>query len=140
VSDNSRLAVFGSVDGLTMFLGLTAGLIVSRQGEAAIWHSALGGSAGELIGMTSGQWLSDRAAGWKAAVACGVAGAAACGLPAVPFLLASGTAARLGALACAVAVAGVISWLRPERGIAAIALTYGILAAAGILSGLTGLI
>lgn len=139
-ADGTRLAIFGGVDGLTMFLGLTAGLVVSRHDSSAIWHAALGGAAGELIGMTSGQWLSDRASGWRVAMACGAAGAAACAVPAIPFLVMSGTAARIAALVIAAAVAGVISWLRPERGPAAVAITYGILIAAGLLSGLTGLI
>ena len=138
--DAGRLAVFGGVDGLTMFLGLTVGLVVSRQGSAAVWHAALGASAGELIGMTSGQWLSDKASGFKVALACGAAGAAACAVPAIPFLVSGGIPARISALIIAAVVAGVISWLRPERGVAAVAITYGILAGAGVLSGLTGLI
>jgi hypothetical protein len=136
----SRLAIFGGVDGLTMFLGLTVGLVVARQGSAAVWHAAFGGGAGELIGMTSGQWLSDRASGWRVALLCGVAGAIACAVPGIPFLVASGMAARVAALVIAAVIAGVISWLRPERGAAAVSLTYGILVAAGVLSGLTGLI
>ncbi len=135
-----RLAVFGSVDGLTMFLGLTAGLVVSRQGSSAVWHAALGGAAGELIGMSSGQWLSDRESGVRAALACGAAGAAACAAPAVPFLVATGGAAKIAALAVAAVVAGVIARARPEHGWAAVASTYGVLAAAGAVSGLTGLI
>ncbi len=135
-----RLAIFGGVDGLTMFLGLTAGLVVSGQGGAAVWHAALGGAAGELIGMSSGQWLSDRESGIRAALACGAAGAAACGAPAVPFLVTTGGAAKAAALVIAAAVAGVIAAARPERGWAAVASTYGVLAAAGALSGLTGLI
>lgn len=136
----SRLAVFGSVDGLTMFLGLALGLIVSRQSASAVWHAALGGAAGELIGMTSGQWLSDRASGFPAALACGAAGGVACILPAIPFLVLPGDRARLAALGIAVVVAGVIARARPERGWQAVLDTYGILAGAGVLSGLTGLI
>lgn len=136
----SRLAVFGSVDGLTMFLGLALGLIVSRQGASAVWHAALGGAAGELVGMTSGQWLSDRASGFRVALGCGLAGAVACILPAWPVLVLPQAAGRLTALGIAAVVAGVISWVRPEHGRAAILDTYGILIGAGLLSGLTGLL
>lgn len=136
----ARLAVFGGVDGLTMFLGLTLGLIVSRQSASAVWHAALGGAAGELIGMTSGQWLSDRTSGLPAALACGIAGAAACIAPAWPFLILASGPARLAALVIAAVVAGLIARARPEHGWAAIADTYGILIGAGLLSGLTGLI
>jgi hypothetical protein len=135
-----QLAVFGAVDGLTMFLGLTLGLIVSRQSPGAVWHAALGGAAGELVGMTAGQHLSDPVSGWFAALACGVAGGMACVLPAFPYLILTGTTAFGMALGIAAVVAGVIAWLRPERGLAAVARTFGILAAAGALSGLTGLI
>ena len=134
-----RLAVFGGVDGLTMFLGLTLGLVVSRQDSSAVWHAALGGAAGELVGMTTGQHLSDPESGWPVALACGLAGAVACLSPAWPFLIWHRTAALGASLALAAVVAGMIAWLRPERGLAAIVRTYGILIAAGVLSGLTGL-
>jgi len=134
-----QLAVFGGVDGLTMFLGLVAGLVIAHQGNTAVWHAALGGAAGELVGMTAGQHLSDPNSGWLPALACGAAGALACVLPGLPFLAAHGSAAVAAALVIAAAVAAVIAWLRPEHGLIAIARTYGILAAAGVLSGLTGL-
>jgi hypothetical protein len=136
----SRLAVFGSVDGLTLFLGLTIGLIVARQGHQAIWHAALGGAAGELVGMTAGQHLSDPDSGWRVAIACGAASGLACVLPAFPYLALTGTVALGAGLGIAAGVAAVITWLRPERGISAIVRTYGILIAAGLLSGLSGLI
>lgn len=135
-----RLAVFGSVDGLTMFLGLALGLIVSRQSSPAVWHAALGGAAGELIGMTSGQWLSDRASGLPVALACGIAGGTACALPAIPFLVLPQGSARLAALGTAAVVAGVIARARPEHGWRAVLDTYGILLTAGTVSGLTGLL
>lgn len=131
--------MFGSIDGLVMFLGLTLGLIVSRQDSSAVWHAALGGSAGELAGMTAGQRISAPQDGWGSAVACGASGAAACLAPAVPFLFLARVPALCVALAAACAVAGVIARLRPEHGAAAVLRTYGVLAAAGALSGLTGL-
>jgi hypothetical protein len=135
-----RLSIFGGVDGLTMFLGLAVGLIVARQSSAAVWHAALGGAGGELVGMASGQWLSDRASGFRVALLCGIAGGIACALPAVPFFFTSGAAAKTAAIVIAALIAAGISWARPEKGFQAVALTYGILIGAGLLSGLTGLI
>lgn len=136
-----RAALFGSIDGLTMFLGLVLGLVVSAQSATAAWHAALGGAAGELIGMTAGQHESDPAAGLPAALACGAAGAVACAAPGIPFALTSSRGLALTAAAViAVMVAAGVAWLRPERGLSAVARTYGVLAAAGALSGLTGLI
>lgn len=136
----SRLAIFGSVDGLTMFLGLALGLIVSSQTASAVWHAALGGAAGELVGMTSGQWLSDRASGFRIALGCGLAGAVACILPGIPYLFLTSPAALGSALLIAWGEAGVIAWVRPEHGLTAVLDTYGILIGAGLLSGLTGLL
>lgn len=139
-NDISRLAVFGGIDGLVMFLGLTLGLIVAHQDSSAVWHAALGGAGGELVGMTSGQHLSDPGAGWKTAVACGVAGAIACAVPAVPYFILSRAPAIAVSLVIALAVAGVIAWLRPEHGMPAVTRTYLVLIGAGAVSGLTGLI
>ena len=139
--DSTRLAVFGGIDGLVMFLGLTLGLVIAHQDSSAVWHAAIGGAGGELVGMTSGQHLSDPGSGWKVALACGAAGALACALPALPYIiLASRLAAVITSLVIAAAVAGVIAWLRPEHGWQAVARTYAILVAAGALSGLTGLL
>jgi hypothetical protein len=136
------LAVFGAVDGLTLVIGLVLGLAVSRQPGAALWHAALAGGAGELVGMSSGQYLSDKESGWWPALACGVASAAACLAPGVPFAVPglSRWLAVTAACAVAVAVAAGIAWLRPERGAAAVTRTFGILAAAGTLAAATGFI
>lgn len=136
----TQLATFGAVDGLVMVLGITLGLIVARQSPSAVWHAALGGAAGELVGMTAGQNISDPESGWPVAILCGVAGALACLLPAVPYSGLTGRVALLSALGIAALVASVIVWLRPERGVAAVARTYGVLILAGALAGLTGLI
>jgi hypothetical protein len=134
------LAVFGAVDGLVMVLGITLGLIVARQSSAAVWHAALGGAAGELVGMSAGQHISDPESGWRVAVLCGTAGALACLLPAIPYAALTGWTALGSALGVSVAVATVIVWLRPERGVVAIARTYGVLVLAGTMAGLTGLV
>lgn len=138
--DSTRLSIFGSVDGLTMFLGLVAGVIVSGQPSSAVWHAAIGGAMGELVGMTSGQFISDKASGFRIALACGVAGAIACAAPAIPFTFMARHAALIAALVIAIVIGAVVAWLRPEKGWRAIGETYGVLVLAGVLSGLTGLI
>jgi hypothetical protein len=135
-----QLATFGMVDGLIVVTGLILGLVVARQAPAAVWHAALAGAAGELVGMSAGQHLSDPDSGWRPALACGTAGGIACVLPALPYLAWHGTAALAAALTVAAMVAAVVTWLRPERGMAAVIRTYGILIGAGLLAGLTGLI
>lgn len=136
----ARLAVFGAVDGLVMVMGIITALLIARQGHPAAWHAALGGAAGELVGMTAGQHTSDPASGWRVAALCGTAGGIACLAPAIPFIVLPGAAAVWTGIAVATAVAAVICALRPERGWRAVLLTYGVLAAAGLVSGLTGLI
>jgi hypothetical protein len=121
---------FGSADGVVIVIGL----VVTLAGEHhALWRAALGAGLAELVGMTAGQWLSDGDGGFRAALANGTAAAAACILPALPYAAAGGLAALLSSLALVTAVAAVISWLRPEKGILAVVQTYGILAAAALL-------
>lgn len=139
-AEQSRLAVFGAVDGLVMVMGIVIGLLVARQGSNAAWHAALGGAAGELVGMTAGQHTSSPESGWRTALICGIAGAAACLAPALPFAALHGFTASLAGALIAAGVAAVICWLRPERGFRSVSRTFGVLIGAGILSGLTGLI
>jgi VIT1/CCC1 family predicted Fe2+/Mn2+ transporter len=126
-----RPAVFGAADGVAIALGL----IVSLAGQPhALFHAALGAGLAELVGMTAGQWLSDRAAGFAAALTNGGAAFLACFAPALPCLSGSGGAAVTAASGALVAaVAAVISWLRPEKGVLAVAQTYGVLAGAAAL-------
>lgn len=126
----SRQAVFGGADGLTLALGL----IVSLSGQPhAIVRAAAGAGLAEFVGMTAGAWLSDASSGFMPALANGGAALLACVIPAMPYVLATGAAALIASLMLVAAVAGVISWLRPERGILAVAQTYGILLAAAAL-------
>jgi hypothetical protein len=126
-----REACFGSADGVTIALGL----IVSLAGHpGAMWHAATGAGVAELVGMTAGKWLSDSDAGFWVALANGGAALAACLLPAVPALTARGPVAVAAELALVAGIAAVISWLRPERGVLAVAQTYGVLiVAAGLV-------
>jgi hypothetical protein len=131
-----REAVFGSADGVTIALGL----IVSLAGQQhAMWHAALGAGLAELVGMTAGKWLSDSSDGFRAALANGTAALATCLVPAVPALLAHGVAALAAELALVAAVASVISWLRPEKGVVAVVQTFGVLALAAGLCWAAGL-
>lgn len=125
-----RPAVFGAADGVTIALGL----IVSLAGQPhAMIKAALGAGLAELVGMTAGAWLSDEGAGWRPALANGGAAFTACAVPALPYAAMGGAGALTASLALVAAIAAVISWLRPERGVLAVAQTYGILLAAAAL-------
>lgn len=126
-------AIFGSVDGLTIVVGLVAGLVLSHQAPSALWHAALSGGLAELVGMTSGQRQSDPEGGWPSAVACGLMSALACILPAFPFLFLSGLSASIASVIAIACVCAFITWLRPEKGWKAVTQTYGLTIAAGIL-------
>lgn len=122
-----RQAVFGGADGLTLALGL----IVSLSGQPhAIVHAALGAGIAELVGMTAGAWLSDASSGFGPALANGGAALAACVIPAVPYMAAGGAVALALSLVLVAAIAGIIAWLRPERGLLAVAQTFGVLVVA----------
>jgi hypothetical protein len=121
---------FGSADGLTVLLGL----LVSLSGDPhALWRAALGAGLAELVGMSAGAWLSDEKAGITPAVANGAASLTACVLPALPYLVTSGTTALAMSVAVVVALGCGISVLRPERGFLAFVTTFSILAGAALL-------
>jgi hypothetical protein len=125
-----RQAVFGMSDGVSIILGL----LVTLAGQPhALFRAALGAGLAEFVGMTAGQWLSDEESGFWAALTNGGAACAACLIPALPALAGKGIGVGAAAVVLVTAVAAVISWLRPERGILAVVQTYGILlAAAGL--------
>lgn len=136
-----QFMLFGSIDGLTMFLGLVFGLIVAAQSRGAAWHAALGGGMGELVGMSTGQYMSDHRKDIKVALACGASGAVACAAPGIPFAILASRPLDIVLSACIALVMGAwIAWQRPEVGVSAIMRTYGVLLGAGLLSGLTGLL
>jgi VIT1/CCC1 family predicted Fe2+/Mn2+ transporter len=134
-----RVATFGACDGLGIVLGLIAGMIVSHQPAHAVWAAALSGGIAELFSMANGQRISDSSSGWLPALAIGAASLAGCALPAIPYSLSSGSAALILALVLCAAVAGVISWARPEKGVLAVVETFGLLAVTGLACGLVGL-
>lgn len=123
--------ILGAADGVVILLGLL--LSLAPHHPDAIFHAALGVGLAELIGMASALWLSDGPSGLVPAIACGVAACVACIIPALPYLAMTGTGALLTSLLLVVAVAAVISWLRPEKGVRAVAQTYGVLVVAAVL-------
>ena len=130
-----RQAVFGMSDGVAIILGL----LVTLAGQPhALFRAALGASLAELVGMTAGQWLSDGESGFWAALINGGAACAACLIPALPALAGKGIGVGAAAVILVVAVAAVISWLRPEKGVLAVVQTYGILLAAAGLCAAAG--
>lgn len=130
-----RQAVFGMSDGVAIILGL----LVTLAGQPhALFRAALGASLAELVGMTAGEWLSDGESGFGAALVNGSAAFAACLIPALPALAGKGIGVGAAAIALVAVVAGVISWLRPEKGILAVVQTYGILLAAAGLCAAAG--
>jgi VIT1/CCC1 family predicted Fe2+/Mn2+ transporter len=138
-ADLRRVAVFGAADGLGIVLGLIAGMIVSHQPAHAVWAAALSGGVAEFFSMANGQRISDCRSGWLPPLAIGAASLVGCALPAVPYSLSSGATALTLALALCAAVAGVISWARPEKGVLAVVETFGLLLVTGVACGLVGL-
>jgi hypothetical protein len=122
-------------DGVAIILGL----LVTLAGQPhALFRAALGAGLAELVGMTAGQWLSDGESGFWAALTNGSAACAACLIPALPALAGGGIGAGVTAIVLVAAVAAVISWLRPEKGVLAVVQTYGILLTAAALCAAAG--
>jgi VIT1/CCC1 family predicted Fe2+/Mn2+ transporter len=133
-------AIFGGCDGLGIVLGMIAGLIVSHQSPHAVWIAALSGGVAEFFSMANGRRLSDSSSGWTPPLVIGAASLAGCIIPAVPYALGSGWPALAASLLLACAVAGVISWARPEKGALAVVETFALLLATGVACALLGLV
>lgn len=130
-----RQAVFGMSDGVAIILGL----LVTLAGQPhALFRAALGAGLAEFVGMTAGEWLSDGESGFGAALVNGGTACAACLIPALPALAGKGIGVGATAIVLVAVVAAVISWLRPEKGVLAVAQTYGILLAAAGLCAAAG--
>jgi hypothetical protein len=122
-----KQAVFGAADGVSAVIGLVA-LVGDPH---ALFRAAVGVALAELVGMTAGAWLSaDEGTGFLPALANGASAFLCVIAPAVPFAFMRGWPAVGAALAVILAVGGLISWLRSERGLPAVAKTYGVLAVA----------
>jgi hypothetical protein len=136
-SEAGRQAVFGGADGVV----LAAGFVASFTDEPhSLVKAAVAAGLAELVGMTAGCWLSDSGGGFWPALANGGGAFAACVLPALPCLGASGAWALIPSVALVAAVAGVIAWLRPEKGALAVVQTFGVLLVAAGLCYAAGLI
>ena len=132
--------VFGMVDGSTLVLGLFLGVIVARQSSSALWHAALGGGLAAFGGMSLGQYWSAPEMGKLAALVNGAGTAGTTIIAGLPFALLSRTAATIASAALITLAAVIICLLREETGKVAVARTFGLLLAAGALSGVSGLI
>lgn len=137
---NRGALVFGMADGLTLVLGLILGEIIAHQPAVAIWHAALGGGLAEFGGMALGQYWSDPERRKLPALLNGAGCAFATLLSGSPFAL-SGSILAIGtSLLIIFLLAVTICFLREEAGLTGIIRTFGLLLAAGLLSGLSGLI
>jgi VIT1/CCC1 family predicted Fe2+/Mn2+ transporter len=137
---NRAPVIFGAADGVVTVLGLLAGLLVAGEPRTVIWRAALAAGTAAFVGMTSGQYLSSDGGNWRAALACGAATFGGTIVPAFPYLLSGGWEALTPAMALVCALAGVVAWLRPERGVRAVLETYGVLVVAAVLSAATALV
>lgn len=125
-----KQAVFGAADGVAAVIGLVA--LVGQP--HALFKAAIGVALAELVGMTAGAWLSaDEDTGFWHALANGAAAFVAVTAPAVPFAFLSGWAALGCSLGIIASIGAVISFLRVERGLAAVGKTYGVLLVAAVV-------
>lgn len=128
-------AVFGLADGMTSALGLVLGLVITGHAGAA-WAAGLSAGLAAFPGMASGKYQSGPEDGYFAAVICGLATTAGSILVVLPYLLTAGTAALTASLAVVTVLCALVAWLRPDSGLKAVALSYGItIAAAGLVVG-----
>jgi peptidoglycan/LPS O-acetylase OafA/YrhL len=136
--ETRQAVILGAADGLTLVVGMLLGL---KHHQNAVYSASQSAGLAELVGMTAALWLSSKRdlRHFLAAMACGVTTALACVVPAVPYLFWTGLPALLPALGILVVLGAVICWLRPEKGLEAIAETYVVLAAAGGLCYLASL-
>jgi VIT1/CCC1 family predicted Fe2+/Mn2+ transporter len=132
--------IFGAADGLGITLGIVAGLIVSHQASTAVWAAAVSSGVAEFFSMANGERLADARAGWTGPLVIGIASLLGCVVPAIPYAAWHGPGALALSLALAAAVAGLISWLRPEHGAAAIIETYALLVITGMACAIVGLL
>lgn len=128
VSALARPLIFGAVDGMTCAIGVILSL---HHHPDLVFLGAFGVGVAEFVGMGAGEWLSDDSPnGFGASAAIGAAAGIGAVLPALPYLIASGTAAIVGSIAVLLVVCSVIAAARAgQRGVGrAVAETYGVLA------------
>lgn len=129
-------ALFGAVDGLTVFLGVMLPLI-GRPRELVL--AAVGAALAEAVGMAGGEWLSDSDSGWREAAVIGAATSLASILPALPFALLEGAAERWTAgavlLVEAAGIAVARRYVQRKRWGRALGETFGVLIVVAIVVG-----
>lgn len=132
--------IFGVADGMTSFTGLVLGFAVTGHLEAA-WVAGFSSGVAAFPGMASGRYQSAPQDGITSAAVCGLSTTAGSIVPAVPFLTGHGVVQVIASLSLTAALCAVVAVLRPQKGVRAWVLSYGITAAAALLSlalGFTG--
>lgn len=127
--------VFGMSDGLVAALAIV--LVASGAGRKVVLLALFGLLVAEGFGMAASQYLADPAVSVRRATIMGVSTALAIVLVGVPWTVSVGTGAELGSVAVSVALASVISWLRPQ-GWQAWAQTFAILVAVSTIAAAAG--
>jgi VIT1/CCC1 family predicted Fe2+/Mn2+ transporter len=130
-------AVFGLFDGLTSALGLTL-VAASRLSAHAVISTAAALAVGAGASMAAGEYLHDEHGRLRPAAVNGCATALGVLLPALPWLALRGLGAYAATLAIAACLGGLIARLRPERGLASLLRTFGVLIPVAFLSTLSG--
>lgn len=95
-----KQAIFGSFDGLTSALGVTAGLIAAGvHFGPRILAAALGLAVAATVGMGAGEYLSDTGRSKRLAIVMGAATFCGSIAPAVPFAAGYGPAQLTASIA-----------------------------------------
>lgn len=128
---SASTAIFGASDGLVAALAIV--LVTFSAGRHVVLLALCGLLVAEGLGMAASQYLADPAVSLRQAVIMGASTGAAIGAVGVPWLFAGGTPAVATSVAMAVAVAAIISWLRPE-GWTSWAQTFAILTAVATIA------
>lgn len=126
-------AIMGLADGMTTGIGLALGMALHWP-HLAIWSAGLSGGLSAFPGMASGRYQSDPAEGKFAAVVCGLATTFGSIAVSLPFLLLADPMALVIAGVVAAVLCAVVAIIRPDTGPKAWALSYGITAAAAVLT------
>lgn len=128
----ARPAVFGAFDGVTCYLGVLFPLLDDPR---LVLPTAFGVGLAETVGMAAGEWQSASDAGLGASLVIGAASGLGAVLPAIPYGLCHGTAARIASILLVLAVTAGIATVRSAgRGRRrAFAESFGILAAVALV-------
>lgn len=128
----TRPAVFGAFDGVTCYLGVLFPLLADPR---LVLPTALGVGLAETVGMAAGEWQSASDNGLGASLVIGAASGLGAVLPAIPYGISHGIAARVASALLVLAVtAGIATVRSAARGWRrAAAESFGILAAVALV-------